>query len=452
MIKRLLITILAAKIYLASSALAQISLIRDAQSEKFLRDLSTPIFKAADLNPKDINIYIVNDSSINAFVSGGQNMFINIGLITRYKTPDTLIGVIAHETGHIKAGHLARSHEAYEKAYTTMLLSYLLGIGAVVAGSPDAGMAVITGGQDAATRLYLKFNRSQEEAADFHAIRYLSEIEYPSAGLVTLLKYFNQQMVGYEGQIDEYLLTHPVSTKRIDLILDRTKNNHFSNTKMNSALQNQMSIVIKKLEGFTQNPEEILRKYKNKNQPLDNYIKAIAYFRNNQLTKSLQLLNPLISSTKNTQEKGFLYELKGQILFENGQIDNAIISYNKAIKYLNIKYSSQAKLAFAAAILNLNSSDEDLLKLASKNLEEAKIYEKQTPFLFKQLSNSYHKLGQHGKSYLALAEYSLLINEKEKARKYAQKAKDELDEDDKMNILRAEDISELSKKDKKDKK
>ncbi|MBL6665320.1 MAG: M48 family metalloprotease [Rickettsiales bacterium] len=446
MIKKLLITILAAQIYLASSALAQISLIRDAQTEKFLRDLSNPIFKAANLNPNDINIYIVNDNAINAFVSGGQNMFINIGLITKFDTPDTLIGVVAHETGHIKAGHLARSYEAYEKAQTTMILSYLLGIGAVIAGAPDAGMAAITGGQDAAVRLYLKFNRSQEEAADYHAIEYLDKIKYPSSGLVKLLQYFNRQSIGYEGQINEYLLTHPVSKKRVDLILDRTKNNNFSNKIINSKLQRQMDVVIKKLEGFTTKPQGILKKYQHKNQYLDNYIKAIAYFRDNQLSKSLNLLDPLINSTKNQEEKGFLYELKGQILFENGQINDSIIAYNAAIKNLNDEYSAQAKISFATAILNLHSTDKELLGLATKNLEEAKIFEKNTPFLFKQLSQAYNKLNHEGKSYLALAEYNLLIREKEKATKYAKKAKDKLSKNDKINLLRAEDIIELSKK------
>ena len=212
-----------------------------------------------------------------------------------------------------------------------------------------------------------------------------------------------------------------------------------------------MNIVIKKLEGFTHSPEEILKKYQNKHQPLDNYIKAIAYFRNNQLEKSLALLNPIINHTSSGEEKGFLLELKGQILFENGHIENAILAYSQAIKNLDRKYSSQAKLAFAAALLNLKTTDKDLLELAIKNLEEAIIYEKQTPFLFKQLSNAYHKLEKEGKSYLALAEYNLLLNKKEKARKYAKKAKEELDESDKVSILRAEDITELSKKDKKEK-
>lgn len=446
MIKRILLLILTIKIYLASSALAQISLIRDAQSEKFLFELSKPIFESANLNPADINIYIVNDSSINAFVSGGQNMFINIGLITKYKTPDTLIGVVAHETGHIKAGHIARSYEAYDSATNTMILSYILGIGAIIAGSPDAGLAAITGGQDIATRLYLKFNRSQEEAADYHAIKYLKDLEYPATGLVKLLQHFNYELRGYKGQIDEYLLTHPVSKKRIDLILDRTKNYNFSNKKINSKLQRQMDIVIKKLEGFTKDPAKILKKYQNKTDELSNYIKSIAYFRNNQIANAIIIINQLIKNNKDQQELGFLLELKGQFLYESGNINESILSYNKAIKKLDNKYASQSRLAFATAILNLNNSDPELINLAIKNLNEAKIFEKSTPFLFKQLSKAYNKASQSGKSYLALAEYNLLINKIKKAKKYAKKAKETLDKNDKINLLRAEDLIELTNK------
>jgi len=184
--------------FLAKTSYAQNapSLIRDAETEKFLRDLSEPIFRAANLDPKNISIYIVNDDGLNAFVSGGQNVFINTGLLQKYKTPDTLIGVIAHETGHIAAGHLARSGEAADQAQGAMLLSYLLGIGAVVAGSPDAGMALIAGGSNTAERLYTKFTRTQEEAADNHAIEYLNTLAYPADGLVELLELFESQTVG----------------------------------------------------------------------------------------------------------------------------------------------------------------------------------------------------------------------------------------------------------------
>jgi predicted Zn-dependent protease len=143
-----------------------VSIIRDSETESLLADLTRPIFQAANLNPDDIKIYIVNDDSLNAFVSGGQNVFINTGLIRKYKTPNALIGVIAHETGHITSGHLARSSEGAAEAERAMLLSYLLGIGAAIGGSPDAGSALIMGGSQTAERLYMRFTRTQEEAAD----------------------------------------------------------------------------------------------------------------------------------------------------------------------------------------------------------------------------------------------------------------------------------------------
>ena len=217
-----------------SAAFADASLIRDAETEKFLHQLADPIFTAAGLNPHDIKIYIVNDMSINAFVSGGQNVFINTGLIRKFKTPDALIGVIAHETGHITAGHLARSSEGAKKAEGAMLLSYLLGIGAVVAGAPDAGTAIIMGGNQTAQRMYMKFTRTQEEAADQHAIAYLDKMSYPASGLITLLEFFETEMIGYKGQIDEYTLSHPVSKKRIELIKERTKDRNFSDKEINS--------------------------------------------------------------------------------------------------------------------------------------------------------------------------------------------------------------------------
>ena len=181
-------------LFFAISSQASTSLIRDAETEKFLHEIADPIFAAANLEAKNINIYIVNDEEINAFVSGGQNVFINTGLIRKYKTPDALIGVIAHETGHIAAGHIARSSEEMKDANNTMLLSYLLGIGALIGGAPDAGQAILLGGSQAAERLFLKYTRGQEEAADRHAAKYLIKLQYPADGLVELLEFFNHEM------------------------------------------------------------------------------------------------------------------------------------------------------------------------------------------------------------------------------------------------------------------
>lgn len=442
---------------LAKNSFAGPSLIRDAETEKFLHELSDPIFRAADLDASNIKIYIVNDNSINAFVSGGQNVFINTGLILKFKTPDALIGVIAHESGHIAAGHLARAAEGAEQAQGAMLLSYLLGVGAAVAGSPEAGIALISGGSNSAQRLYLKFTRTQEEAADQHAIEYLDKLQYPADGLVKLLEFFEAEMIGYKGQMDEYLMSHPVSQKRIDLIKARSADKKFSDKKINQKLQRSMDIVSAKLEAFIDNPDSILTRYKNQKDELSNYKKAIALFRKGKVDESLALLDPIISDKdrillKSDAALGFLYELKGQILFESGRVQDSILAYNRAIKILNASDAAQAKIAFASGILVLKKNDSDLLERAIKRLHEAEVFENENPFLFKQLAEAYSKLGDEGRSLLALSEFNLLIGEKEKCRKYAKEAKGKLDKTAKLELLRADDLLELGKEEKGDKK
>ncbi len=433
---------------------AETGLIRDAEAEKFLRELATPIFKAANLDVQNIRIYIVNDNSLNAFVSGGQNVFLNTGLIRKYATPEALIGVIAHETGHIAAGHLARSSEAMEKANNAMLLSYLLGIGAAVAGSPAAGQAIIMGGSNTAERLFMKYTRGQEEAADQHAIAYLDKMSYPASGLITLLEFFETEMIGYKGQIDEYTLSHPVSKKRIELIKERTKDRNFSDKEINSKLQAQMNVVLAKLEAFMESPDEILKKYQNQNSELANYEKSIALFRKGEIDKGLSLLNGVIAKKtllKNKSEIGFLYEIKGQFLFESGNIESSIVAYDEALKLLDGQDSSQAKIAFSSALLSLSKNDKDLVELAIKKLQEAKKYEYDNPFLFKQLANAYDKIGDNGRSFLALAEFNFWLGDKDKTIKYAKKAKEILEKDAKEELLRADDLIELAKKGKGDK-
>ncbi len=431
------------------------SLIRDAETEKFLRELSHPIFVSANLNPENISLYIINDDSINAFVSGGQNVFVNTGLIRKYSTPDTLIGVIAHESGHIAAGHLARNKEGAESAESAMLLSYLLGIGAALGGSPDAAMALILGGSQSANRLYMKYTRGQEEAADNHAIEYLQKMQYPADGLVKLLEFFQREMLGYQGEIDEYLLSHPVSKKRVDLIKARTVGWNFSDQKINQNLQPQMDRVLAKLEGFMEKPDVTLAKYRYKNDETSNYIKSIAFFRKGEIKNSLQLLDNIIEKNSkttlqshyNSSELGFLYELKGQILFESGQIDAAILAYDKAIKMLEERDAAQAKVAFGAAILALTENDTTLVQLAIKRFGEALKFENSNPLLMRNIALAYNKLGKEGESLLALAQFNCMIGEKDKCSKYAKQAKTKLSKSAKSELLQADDLIDGVKQD-----
>ncbi len=419
-----------------------ISLIRDAEIEDFLYDITKPIFKAANLNPDDINIYIVNDSTLNAFVAGGQNIFINTGLITKYKNPNVLIGVIAHETGHIASGHLARSSETMQNSSNVMLLTYIAGIAAAVV-KPDAGMALLMGGSQIAERTALKFTRSQEEAADSLALKYLAKSENSADGLLQLLELFNSQESSYKQQIDEYALTHPVSKKRVSFI---KANSSKLSQKIDLEFQRRLERIIVKLEAFLDNPEATLKNY-NKNDFNSKYAQAIAYYKNGKTKQAVKILDDLILSSPNDN---YLYDLKGQILFESGNVKESIIAYNQAIN-LNGK-NNLARIALASAIINLNSADKKLTDFAIENLLIAQKKEKSDLNIYQQLAKAYNQNGNLGMSYLAFAEISLLKEDKKKVKKYVNLAKENIDKNDKVNLLRLDDIEQFAKKIKDDKK
>ncbi len=433
-------------------AFARFSLIRDAETEKFLRTLTKPIFEAANLNQKDISIYIVNDSSLNAFVMGGQNIFIHTGLIRKYENPQALIGVIAHEVGHIVGGHIARSSEEINKAQNAMLLSYLLGIGAAVAGSAEAAQGIILGGNNVAEKLYLKYSRTQEEAADSYALQYLEKMNYSPQGLIDLLEVFQLQMRGYEDYVNEYTMSHPVSKKRIDYLKNNAKNHKFDD-KLDKKLQPFMTRILFKLEAFIDDPNQVLRKYKNDESENANYAKSIAYYKKGEIEKSLKLLDEIIKNNKND---GFLYELKAQILYESGNIKDAILSYKKAIDLLEIIDSNQARIYFAVAIISLKQNNSDLINLAIANLKIAEKFEKQNPFLFKNLAAAYNKINDEARSMAALAEYNFLVDDLKKSKKYANNAKEKFQENKnqqsiKTDLLKIQDLLELIEEKEKEK-
>ncbi len=431
------------------NAKASLSLITDAQTQQLLEEIANPLIKAAGLEPDNIKIYIVNDSSINAFVTMGQNIFVNTGLITKFNTPDSLIGVFAHEIGHIASGHIARSSEEYDRAKNTALISYILGITAIIAGSPEAGQGLLIGGGDIAQKSMLKYSRIQEEAADRNALLYLNRIKYPSNGLVKLLESFEVERRGMKGQINEYLLSHPISSKRVSYLVNNS-NSKFSNKKFNSKLQPKMTMVLAKLEGFTQDPQEVILKYKNDSSKYAKYALSVAYYRNSDINKSLEVIDYLISKEK---DNGFFHELKAQILYESGRVKDAIISYQDAVNTLPGKYSVDSRIRIAQSILHITKNDQGLIDFAIKNLLISRDYEVNNPQIYRQLHMAYGKQGNKFLSYYNYANYKYLTRDLAAALKYAKKA-DEI-KGDKISLgdkLKLEDLIQTIKTDKESKK
>lgn len=431
---------------LAKNLCAQISIIRESETEKILRDICYPIFKIAGLDTKNLKIYIVNDNSINAFVSGGQNIFINSGLIKKFSDPSVISGVIAHEIGHIASSHIARGSEAFSNNANATILGYLLGIGAIISGNPEVGSAIILSSSHVGNRLALKFNRSQEESADILALKYLEKLKLPTKGLLEIMNYFQEQSVGSINIINPYDLTHPISSSRIQLIKNYSLKYKYANAKFDKKITKDFHRVQAKLNGFLDEIETTFRSQKNRFDEDSQLTKSIAYYRKNDFVESHKLLDELI---KNNPQDGFLYELKAEFLFNENKIYEAILNYKKALNYLDEPSKTLAQIAFANAILELKSNDKFLLNLAIENLQKSQKYESENALIFKSLASAYTLDNKDGKAFLALAEYNYILKEDDKAQKLAEEALKELEKtQDKISQLRAQDLIEIIKNNK----
>ncbi|MDH3335384.1 MAG: M48 family metalloprotease, partial [Rhodospirillaceae bacterium] len=237
-------------------------IVRDSETEHIIRTMATPLFSAAGLDPESVKIILVEDNTLNAFVSGGMNIFIHTGLITQSESPEALIGVLAHETGHIQGGHLVRGRDAMEQARTIGTITAILGTAAAIgSGRGDVAGAAIMGGQSIATRSFLKFSRTQESAADHAAFRLLDATNTTATGLEKFLEKLKDQDLMPARFQDPYMLTHPLNTQRIAAIKEHIKNSPNSNANVPDKTRDDFDMIVAKLFGFLNPFDQVLRRY-----------------------------------------------------------------------------------------------------------------------------------------------------------------------------------------------
>lgn len=403
---------------------AQISIIRESQTEKTIRDIAVRLFKNSGLEAKSIKIFIVNDNSINAFVSDGQNIFINLGLIQKFDNPEIIAGVLAHEIGHIAGGHLAKSSEIYNKNLTTTLIGYILGAGAIASGNANAGTALILGSSHIGNRMSLKYSRNQEEEADILALKYLKESQYPNTGLLDILNYFQMENIGLNYQINEFELTHPTSSSRIKLIKNFNEQNQFQKYKLPANIYYNFGFSRAKLKGFLEDINEELMKASSNLDDNSNLILAINYHRQGDFKNSQKILDKII---KKHSKDGFLYELKADFLLIENKVFEAIYNYKKALEFLEPESKILAQINMSSAIIKLQTTDQFLLNFALKNLKNALIYENDNPLIYQELAKVYFLQNLPALENLSLAQYNFLINNRKKTEKYAKASITEFD-------------------------
>lgn len=325
---------------IAPAAAQGIPLIRDTEIENLLKDYARPIFKVAGLGANNITMRIVRHDSFNAFVADGRNVFMNSGALTQAKTPNEVIGVIAHETGHITGGHLAALRARIARDQTKALLVTLLGLGAMIGGAASGstsgreiasgGTGIVTGGQEMILRGLLAERRAQESAADQAGLSYLNATRQSGRGMVETFQRFAHQELISEQYMDPFVRSHPVAASRIAQLRDRVEASAHANAKDDPALQLRHDMMRAKIYGYLHSPTTVANRYPVSDTSLPaRYARAIS--RNCQ-GRCMQALGEVDALIREQPNNPYFWELKGALQYQAGQHKEAAPNLRKALQ------------------------------------------------------------------------------------------------------------------------
>jgi len=414
------LSIIASGVSAPQTALAQDSgpsLIRDTEIEEILHHDSDPIFAAAGLDPKNVRILIVGDKSLNAFATQGLQMGLNTGLILQTENPNQLRGVIAHETGHLAGGHPIRSDEMMRAGLKPMILTMGLGILAALAGSPDGGAALIANSQYAGALGALGYSREQESRADQAGAGFLEATGQSGRGLVEFFDNFRYQEVFDQARRFAYFRSHPLSSERIEVLRSRVERQpHYSAVDTPEDLA-QHEVMKAKLEGFL-NPQVALMKYKETDASFPaRYARAIAYYQMKDPDRALKLIDALIVDNP---DNPYLWELKGQILFEFNRIAQAEEPQRKSVQLK--PDAALLRVNLGQTLINLN--DPAKVEEGVKELKRSLLNEPDNTVAWRLLAQAYDKQKKDGEARLATAEQYFSLGAVREARVFAMRARE----------------------------
>lgn len=398
-----------------NAALAQ-GLLRDSETEAFIRKVTRPLFEAAGLVPEAVNIYLINDPSPNAFVTMGQSMFIHSGLILNADNLNQVLGVLAHETGHMSGGHFARSDENATAPTSMMLLSLLLGAAALAAGSADAGLGLFLGGQTMAQRTALKFSRSQESAADQAAATFLNAVGASGKGLMEFFaKLRSQEMMLLIPQ-NPYVRTHPLNSDRILNLRHVLENSPYFNTPTPPDMEAQFQRIKAKLAGYSLAPRVALLEYPEEDQSIPaRYARVYAYNNDILIDKSLAEAKSLI---KDVPDDPYFQEIAGQIYFENGKVEQSLPYYRKALELKPNDPLMMTSMAHALSSLEQPDTDQEAADL----LDRVVMIDRINDFAWRLLATIQTRLKNQAEASYASAEMFLLYGQYGNAIEHAERA------------------------------
>lgn len=418
-----------------ASAPARAAGIRDAEIEYTIRTYASPLLRAAGIEQRDFGLHIVNDKALNAFVARGQRIFITSGLLMSAERPGQVIGVLAHEIGHITGGHLARLEGALDDARSQALIGQIIGLALGVLAK-DGGVAAAgsAAGTGIAIKNLLKFSRIQEQSADQVAVNLLDQTQTSARGLLEFFELLQDQELLVRARQDDYVVTHPLTQNRIGFVRNHVAKSPYSDKKLPTILQAMHDRMVAKLKGFINPPSQTLFEFKADDPSvMARYARTVAYYRDARIAQALPIIDGLISDAP---DDAYFHELKGQILFENGRIKEALPSYQKAVDL----QPNQPLLRVGLAHAQIELNRPDMVPVALRNLQQAIRYDRNMPLSWRLAATAYGRNGDLGMSALALAEHNLLLGRNLDAAGQAKKAQRLLKENS-PSWLRAQDIA-----------
>jgi predicted Zn-dependent protease len=403
------------------------SIVRDTETEQLLRDYTRPVLRAAGLEKQNIQVVIINEAAFNAFVADGRRIFVNTGAIMQSETPNQLIGVLAHETGHLAGGHLAKLREALAQAQTQMIVATLLGVGALVAGArssggsnnglANVGAAAVAGPQEMIRRTLISYQRQQEENADRAGVKFLNATGQSARGMYETFKRFtNDSMFAAHGA-DPYLQSHPMPAERVAALEELAHSSPYWDKKDDAALQLRHDMARAKISAFMERQDTVYRRYPLSSDTLPaRYAHAISTYLHGDLRNALGQIDGLIAVQP---ANPYFYELRGQALLEGGKPAEAIAPLRRAVQLSNNSPLIEMLLGQALVAADNKAYTEEAISI----LRAAVARETEAPLGYTELAMAYGRKGDLAQADLASAQAAFLRGDNKTARELASRAK-----------------------------
>jgi len=400
--------------------------LRDTETEQLLRDYTRPILRTAGLEKQNIQVVIINDKVFNAFVADGRRIFVNYGALMQSETPNQIIGVLAHETGHLAGGHLAKLHEQLAQAQTQMIIATLLGVGALAAGArsgnsngglTNAGAAAIAAPQEVIRRSLLSYQRQQEENADRAGVKFLTATGQSAKGMYDTFKRFTNDSLFAGHDADPYVQSHPMPAERVAALEELARSSPYWDKKDDPALQIRHDMMRAKISAFMERQDTVYRRYPLSDNSLPaRYAHAISTYLHGDLHNALAQIDGLIQLQP---ANPYFYELRGQALLEAGKPIEAIAPLRKAVQLSNNAPLIEMLLGQALVATDNKAYAEEAIAI----LRAAVARETEAPLGFTQLAMAYGRKGDFAEADLASAQAAYLRGDNKTARDLASRAK-----------------------------